>query len=67
MITLSGPVCTDAPAEVVRARPAKLENIELWSHLIRHATCPGDRSRVVGVERTCELRGNVTIQERWLA
>ena len=67
MIKLSGSVCIDAPAELVWARLAKLEDIELWSHLIKRATCPGGRSRGVGAERTCELAGNITIQERWVA
>jgi hypothetical protein len=59
--------CIDAPAELVWARLAKLEDIELWSHLIKRATCPGERSRGVGAERTCELAGNITILERWVA
>lgn len=67
MIRLSGSVCIDAPAELVWARLAKLEDIELWSHLIKRATCPGERSRGVGAERTCELAGNITILERWVA
>jgi uncharacterized membrane protein len=40
MIKLSGSVCIDAPAELVWAHLAKLEDIELWSHLIKRATCP---------------------------
>jgi hypothetical protein len=67
MIKLSGSVCIDAPAELVWARLAKLEDIELWSHLVKRATCPGERSRGVGAERTCELVGKITIQERWVA
>ena len=33
--------------------------------MIRHRAS-GERSRGVGAERTCQLAGGVTIQERWL-
>jgi len=53
-------------ADVVWGKLAKLEDIELWSELIRRATCRGPVSRGVGAERTCELVGNLTIEERWI-
>jgi hypothetical protein len=66
MIRLSGSVCIDAPADVVWARLATLEDIQLWSESVLHARCEGQRSRGAGAERTCDLVGNVTITERWI-
>jgi hypothetical protein len=66
MIRLSGSVCIDAPADAVWARLAALEDIQLWSEPVLHASCDGQRSRGVGAERTCELAGHVTITERWV-
>lgn len=67
MIRLFASVCIDAPAAVVWERLARLEDIELWSEQIQHAKCQGRLSRGVGAERTCELVGNLVIQERWIA
>lgn len=67
MIRLSASVCIDAPATIVWERLARLEDIELWAEPIRRATCRGDLSRGVGAERTCELAGNLTIEERWVS
>jgi hypothetical protein len=67
MIKLFASVCIDAPAAAVWEKLARLEDIQLWSDVIRHATCEGDLSCGVGAERTCELVGNLTIKERWVA
>ncbi|MBX9587702.1 MAG: SRPBCC family protein [Hyphomonadaceae bacterium] len=67
MIRLSGSVCIDAPVDMVWSSLARLEDIEIWSHLVRRASCPHGRSRGVGAERTCELAGNIIIEERWIA
>jgi hypothetical protein len=67
MLRLSASVCIDAPAAVVWDRLARLEDIQLWSEAIRRAACDGPLSRGVGAERTCELTGNLVIQERWVA
>jgi hypothetical protein len=48
-------------------RLARLEDIRLWSEAVLDARCEGASSRGVGAERTCDLRGGVTITERWLA
>jgi ligand-binding SRPBCC domain-containing protein len=66
MIRLCASVCIDAPAEVVWARLASLEDIRLWSEAVLDARCEGARSQGVGAERTCDLRGGITIRERWL-
>jgi ligand-binding SRPBCC domain-containing protein len=65
MITLFASVCIDAPAEVVWAQLARLEDIQLWSEAVVHARCEGPITQGIGAERTCELVGNRTIQERW--
>ena len=67
MIKLSASVCIDTPAAIVWYRLARLEDIELWSESVLRARCDGDRTRGVGAERTCELRGNLVIHERWIA
>jgi carbon monoxide dehydrogenase subunit G len=67
MIKLSGSVCVDAPEDAVWAQLTKLEDIQLWSEPVVHARCDGPVARGVGAERTCDLRGGVTIKERWLA
>jgi len=64
MLRLSASVCIDAPAAVVWDQLARLEDIQLWAETIRRAACDGPLSRGVGAERTCELKGNLVIQER---
>jgi Polyketide cyclase / dehydrase and lipid transport len=66
MIRLCASVCIDAPAELVWARLARLEDIRLWSEAVLDARCEGARSQGVGAERTCDLRGDIMIRERWL-
>lgn len=67
MMKLFASVCIEAPAEVVWARLAKLEDIQLWSESVLQARCEGALSQGVGAERTCDLTGNITIKERWVA
>jgi polyketide cyclase/dehydrase/lipid transport protein len=40
---------------------------QLWSEPVLHARCTGAVSQGVGTERVCELAGNTTISERWVA
>ncbi len=37
------------------------------SEAVLDAGCEGTHSQGVGAERTCDLRGGITIRERWLA
>jgi hypothetical protein len=67
MITHRASVCIDAPTPTVWAHLARLEEIALWSEPIIAARCEGPRTRGVGAERTCTLRGNLTVRERWVA
>jgi Polyketide cyclase / dehydrase and lipid transport len=66
-IGLVASVCIEAPADAVWERLARLEDIRLWSEAVLDARCDGPRSKGVGAERTCDLRGGFTIRERWLA
>jgi ligand-binding SRPBCC domain-containing protein len=67
MIKLFASVCIEAPAEIVWARLAKLEDIQLWSEPVLSAKCENSKSHGVGAERVCQLTGNLTIREHWIA
>ncbi len=67
MIKLFASVCIEAPAPTVWARLARLEDIQLWSDSVLRARCEGDVAQGVGAERTCDVTGNLTIKERWVA
>jgi len=67
MIKLFASACIAAPAHVVWKHLTKLEDIQLWSETVIHASCPQERAQGVGAERTCQLVGNRMIQERWVA
>jgi ligand-binding SRPBCC domain-containing protein len=67
VITFRSSVCIDAPAERVWDRLARLEDIRLWSEPIVEARCVEGLDHGVGAERTCRLRGGITVRERWVA
>jgi hypothetical protein len=67
VIVLEASVCIDAPAPLVWAVLARIEDIKLWSEAVRDSRCEGPVLRGVGAERTCDLAGGITITERWLA
>lgn len=67
MLKLMTTVCIDAPSTLVWTRLAKLEEIQIWSAAVLRARCEGAVARGVGAERTCDLTGNIRIQERWIA
>lgn len=67
MIKLAASVCIEAPADVVWARLARLEDIQLWAEPVVHARCEGALAQGVGAERTCELANHRIIHERWVA
>lgn len=66
MLRLHASVCIEAPVGVVWERLAELEDIQLWSEAVLAARCDGAASHGVGAERICDLRGGITIHERWL-
>jgi hypothetical protein len=67
VVRLYASACIEAPAATVWAHLARLEDIQLWSAQVVRARCEGPVSRGVGAERTCDLVGNLTITERWIA
>lgn len=67
MLTVVTSVCIDAPAQQVWARLTRLEDIRLWSEAVLEAHCEGPRTQGVGAQRTCRLRGGISISERWVA
>jgi Polyketide cyclase / dehydrase and lipid transport len=67
MIKLFASVCIEAPAAIVWERLAKLEDIQEWSEAVIRARCDGEHSQGVGAERVCEIAGNYTIREHWIA
>jgi hypothetical protein len=67
MVKLHSSACIDAPAAQVWTHLARLEDIQLWSDAVVSARCNGPISRGIGAERTCDLGGNRTISERWVA
>ncbi len=67
VLALRSSVCIDAPLKKVWARLARLEDIRLWSEAIAEARCAEGRRHGVGAERTCRLRGDIVIRERWVA
>ncbi len=58
--------CIDASVKETWKVLSLIENIHLWSEPIETSFCSGDISRGVGAERTCELKGNITIYEKWI-
>lgn len=67
MVKLFASVCIEAPAAAVWAQLARIEEIPRWSDQVVRARCDGPVSRGVGAERTCDLVGNLTVTERWIA
>ncbi len=66
MIRLVGSVCVEASVETVWKTLSDIENVPLWVEPIVEAYCSSDTKRGVGTERTCKLRGNITIKEKWI-
>ena len=66
MIRLQGSVCVEASVEAVWAVLSDIENVPLWVEPIVEAYCSSDTKRGIGTERTCKLKGNMTIKEKWI-
>ena len=66
MIRLQGSVCVEASVETVWAVLSDIENVPLWVEPIVDAYCSSDTKRGIGTERTCRLKGNMTIKEKWI-
>lgn len=66
MVRVRGSVCIDESAAEVWRWLARLEDLTLWSEPVLAARCDPSRAGGVGAERVCELRGGITLRERWL-
>ena len=66
MITLNSSICIDAPPERVWQALSQLEDVQVWVDVVSSAEC-GEVTQGVGAKRTCDLKGNITIEETWLA
>lgn len=66
MIKLHNSVCIEASAKKVWQTLCQLEDVQLWADAVLAARCEGDVKQGVGAERSCDLKGNITIKETWL-
>ena len=59
--------CIEAPASVVWAHLARLDQIHLWTDVIHHSYMTSEAACGVGAERVCELGGERAVRERIVA
>jgi ligand-binding SRPBCC domain-containing protein len=67
MFKMTTSACVEAPADVVWAHLARLDQISVWTDVIHRAHVSGTCSAGVGAERTCELGGGRALHERFVA
>lgn len=65
MLKMVGTACIETSPEKVWQVLANLENLPQWSEVVLSASCDGSEKQGVGTQRTCVLKNNVTIFERW--
>jgi len=58
--------CIEASTDQVWNVLSDISNVNLWVDPIISATCESDIKRGVGAIRVCELKGNMTIKEKWV-
>ncbi len=58
--------CIEASKEEVWGILSDVTNVSLWIAPILSARCDSDKKRGVGTERICQLKGNMTINEKWI-
>ena len=58
--------CIEASTDQVWNVLSDISNVNLWVDPIISATCESDIKRGVGAIRVCELKGNMTIKEKWI-
>lgn len=66
MIKVTTSACINANKEETWKVLSQVENIYMWSESIQKSYCTGDIIRGVGTERTCILKGNIRINEKWV-
>ncbi|NOX91377.1 MAG: SRPBCC family protein [Gammaproteobacteria bacterium] len=58
--------CIEAPKEKVWQILSDVSNVDLWVDPIISAHCETDKKRGVGMIRVCQLKGNMTVREKWV-
>lgn len=66
MFKLKSSACIDASVSEVWKVLSDIKNVSMWIDPIRKSFCSGDINRGVGAKRTCVLKGNITIYEKWI-
>ncbi len=67
MLKIIGTACIDASSQRTWDVLSDIENMPQWSESVLSATCEGKHKRGIGAQRTCLLKNNITIIERWVA
>lgn len=67
MLKMIGTACINASSEKTWEVLSDIENMHQWSESVLSATCGDKAKRGVGAERTCKLKNNITIVERWVS
>jgi len=58
--------CIEAKKEQVWRILSDISNVSLWVDPIVSASCEGDIKQGIGAIRVCQLKGNMTIREKWV-
>ncbi|MFK5894764.1 MAG: SRPBCC family protein [Pseudomonadota bacterium] len=58
--------CIEAKKDQVWKVLSDISNVNLWVDPIISANCEGNIKHGVGTIRTCKLKGNMTIREKWV-
>ena len=64
MFKMTTSACIEAPADVVWAHLARLDQIHVWTDVIHRSYMSSACATGVGAERTCELAGRRDLHER---
>ncbi len=67
MFRMSASACIDAPAGVVWAHLARLDQLHLWTDMVHRSYISSPCTTGVDAERTCELAGGRRLHERVVA
>ena len=66
MIKITSSACINANIEDTWKTLSEVDNIYMWSEPVEKSFCSGKITRGIGTERTCILKGNITINEKWI-
>ena len=67
MFRMTTSACIEAPADVVWAHLARLDQVHVWTDVIHRSYMSSACATGVGAERTCELAGKRDLHERVIA